>query len=81
MVCAPLIALFAAPQSLLMLTALVVAAAFTALGIKWAEEWRSASISLQVSHLNTRDSLPVPRSCGDELKGGDGSPQHGSVPW
>lgn len=65
--CAPLIPLFPAPQSLLMLTALVVAAAFTGLGIKWAEEWRSARISLQVSHLNTRDSLPVPRSWPVEM--------------
>ncbi|XP_010140281.1 PREDICTED: glycerophosphoinositol inositolphosphodiesterase GDPD2 [Buceros rhinoceros silvestris] len=36
-------------KSLLMLTALVVAAAFTGLGIKWAEEWRSARISLQAT--------------------------------
>ncbi|KAJ7395534.1 Glycerophosphoinositol inositolphosphodiesterase GDPD2 [Pitangus sulphuratus] len=34
---------------LLILTALVVAAAFTGLGIKWAEEWRSARISLQAT--------------------------------
>ncbi|XP_071425252.1 glycerophosphoinositol inositolphosphodiesterase GDPD2 isoform X1 [Pithys albifrons albifrons] len=34
---------------LLILTALVVAAAFTGLGIKWAEEWRSAQISLQAT--------------------------------
>lgn len=60
MLCAPLIALCPAPQTLLILTALVVAAAFTGLGIKWAEEWRSARISLQVSHLDTRDSPTVP---------------------
>ncbi|NXH13083.1 GDPD2 inositolphosphodiesterase, partial [Bucco capensis] len=34
---------------LLISTALVVAAAFTGLGIKWAEEWRSARISLQAT--------------------------------
>ncbi|NXG12937.1 GDPD2 inositolphosphodiesterase, partial [Grallaria varia] len=34
---------------LLILTALVVAAAFTGLGIKWVEEWRSAQISLQAT--------------------------------
>ncbi|NXK85895.1 GDPD2 inositolphosphodiesterase, partial [Formicarius rufipectus] len=34
---------------LLILTALVVAVAFTGLGIKWAEEWRSAQISLQAT--------------------------------
>uniref|UniRef100_A0A8C5UGI4 Glycerophosphodiester phosphodiesterase domain containing 2 n=1 Tax=Malurus cyaneus samueli TaxID=2593467 RepID=A0A8C5UGI4_9PASS len=34
---------------LLILTALVVAAAFTGLGIKWAEEWKSAWISLQAT--------------------------------
>uniref|UniRef100_A0A8C3XC40 Glycerophosphodiester phosphodiesterase domain containing 2 n=1 Tax=Cyanoderma ruficeps TaxID=181631 RepID=A0A8C3XC40_9PASS len=34
---------------LLILTALVVAAAFTGLGIKWAEEWKSARISLQAT--------------------------------
>ncbi|XP_031450039.1 glycerophosphoinositol inositolphosphodiesterase GDPD2 isoform X1 [Phasianus colchicus] len=34
---------------LLIITALVVAAAFTGLGIKWAEEWRSARISLQAT--------------------------------
>ncbi|PKU31329.1 glycerophosphoinositol inositolphosphodiesterase gdpd2 [Limosa lapponica baueri] len=34
---------------LLILSALVVAAAFTGLGIKWAEEWRSARISLQAT--------------------------------
>ncbi|NXE69174.1 GDPD2 inositolphosphodiesterase, partial [Calcarius ornatus] len=38
-----------APQVLLILTALVVAAAFTGLGIKWAEEWKSAWISLQAT--------------------------------
>ncbi|KFW88732.1 Glycerophosphoinositol inositolphosphodiesterase GDPD2, partial [Phalacrocorax carbo] len=36
-------------KTLLILTALVVAAAFTGLGIKWAEEWRSAYISLQAT--------------------------------
>ncbi|KAM9274181.1 glycerophosphoinositol inositolphosphodiesterase GDPD2 [Morus bassanus] len=36
-------------KTLLILTALVVAAAFTGLGIKWAEEWRSARISLQAT--------------------------------
>ncbi|KGL77047.1 Glycerophosphoinositol inositolphosphodiesterase GDPD2 [Tinamus guttatus] len=36
-------------KSLLIVTALVVAAAFTGLGIKWAEEWRSARISLQAT--------------------------------
>ncbi|XP_064374444.1 glycerophosphoinositol inositolphosphodiesterase GDPD2 [Dromaius novaehollandiae] len=36
-------------KSLLIITALVVAAAFTGLGIKWAEEWRSARISLQAT--------------------------------
>ncbi|NXQ86763.1 GDPD2 inositolphosphodiesterase, partial [Nyctibius grandis] len=36
-------------KTLLILTALVVAAAFTGLGIKWAEEWRSAHISLQAT--------------------------------
>lgn len=51
-----------APQILLILTALVVAAAFTGLGIKWAEEWKSARISLQVSHLDSRDSPAVPRA-------------------
>lgn len=60
MLCAPLTALCPAPQILLILTALVVAAAFTGLGIKWAEEWRSARISLQVSHLDTRGSPAVP---------------------
>uniref|UniRef100_A0A8C3CYG1 Glycerophosphodiester phosphodiesterase domain containing 2 n=1 Tax=Cairina moschata TaxID=8855 RepID=A0A8C3CYG1_CAIMO len=34
-------------KTLLIITALVVAAAFTGLGIKWAEEWKSARISLQ----------------------------------
>ncbi|XP_053846515.1 glycerophosphoinositol inositolphosphodiesterase GDPD2 isoform X2 [Vidua macroura] len=34
---------------LLILTVLVVAAAFTGLGIKWAEEWKSARISLQAT--------------------------------
>uniref|UniRef100_A0A8C2TW10 Glycerophosphodiester phosphodiesterase domain containing 2 n=1 Tax=Coturnix japonica TaxID=93934 RepID=A0A8C2TW10_COTJA len=34
---------------LLIITALVVAAAFTGLGIKWAEEWKSARISLQAT--------------------------------
>ncbi|KAF4794402.1 Glycerophosphoinositol inositolphosphodiesterase GDPD2 [Turdus rufiventris] len=34
---------------LLILTVLVVAAAFTGLGIKWAEEWKSAHISLQAT--------------------------------
>lgn len=48
-----------APQVLLILTALVVAAAFTGLGIKWAEEWKSARISLQVSDLHSRDSPAV----------------------
>ncbi|NWT62787.1 GDPD2 inositolphosphodiesterase, partial [Erythrocercus mccallii] len=38
-----------ASQILLILTALVVAAAFTGLGIKWAEEWKSARISLQAT--------------------------------
>uniref|UniRef100_A0A8B9J1X9 Glycerophosphodiester phosphodiesterase domain containing 2 n=1 Tax=Amazona collaria TaxID=241587 RepID=A0A8B9J1X9_9PSIT len=46
---APLTALCHAPQTLLILTALVVAAAFTGLGIKWAEEWRSARTSLQAT--------------------------------
>uniref|UniRef100_A0A8B9J297 Glycerophosphodiester phosphodiesterase domain containing 2 n=1 Tax=Amazona collaria TaxID=241587 RepID=A0A8B9J297_9PSIT len=36
-------------KTLLILTALVVAAAFTGLGIKWAEEWRSARTSLQAT--------------------------------
>ncbi|NXF88591.1 GDPD2 inositolphosphodiesterase, partial [Eubucco bourcierii] len=36
-------------KTLLIFTALVVAAAFTGLGIKWAEEWRSARISLQAT--------------------------------
>uniref|UniRef100_A0A8B9QEF3 Glycerophosphodiester phosphodiesterase domain containing 2 n=1 Tax=Apteryx owenii TaxID=8824 RepID=A0A8B9QEF3_APTOW len=36
-------------KSLLIVTTLVVAAAFTGLGIKWAEEWRSARISLQAT--------------------------------
>ncbi|NXU77367.1 GDPD2 inositolphosphodiesterase, partial [Oreotrochilus melanogaster] len=36
-------------KTLLILTALVVAAAFTGLEIKWAEEWRSARISLQAT--------------------------------
>ncbi|NXN22412.1 GDPD2 inositolphosphodiesterase, partial [Nycticryphes semicollaris] len=36
-------------KTLLILSALVVAAAFTGLGIKWAEEWRSAQISLQAT--------------------------------
>uniref|UniRef100_A0A663MJS9 Glycerophosphodiester phosphodiesterase domain containing 2 n=1 Tax=Athene cunicularia TaxID=194338 RepID=A0A663MJS9_ATHCN len=36
-------------KTLLILTALTVAAAFTGLGIKWAEEWRSARISLQAT--------------------------------
>ncbi|NWV00389.1 GDPD2 inositolphosphodiesterase, partial [Upupa epops] len=36
-------------KTLLILTALLVAAAFTGLGIKWAEEWRSAHISLQAT--------------------------------
>uniref|UniRef100_A0A8C5UGY3 Glycerophosphodiester phosphodiesterase domain containing 2 n=1 Tax=Malurus cyaneus samueli TaxID=2593467 RepID=A0A8C5UGY3_9PASS len=45
---------------LLILTALVVAAAFTGLGIKWAEEWKSAWISLQVSYPDSRDSPSVP---------------------
>ncbi|GAB0194939.1 glycerophosphoinositol inositolphosphodiesterase GDPD2 [Grus japonensis] len=36
-------------KTLLILTALVVAAAFTGLGIKWAEEWRSARVSLQAT--------------------------------
>ncbi|XP_068019683.1 glycerophosphoinositol inositolphosphodiesterase GDPD2 isoform X1 [Melanerpes formicivorus] len=36
-------------KTLLILTALVVAAAFTGLGIKWAEEWRSAGVSLQAT--------------------------------
>ncbi|NXI63501.1 GDPD2 inositolphosphodiesterase, partial [Anseranas semipalmata] len=36
-------------KTLLIITALVVAAAFTGLGIKWAEEWRSARISLQAT--------------------------------
>uniref|UniRef100_A0A8C6JN94 Uncharacterized protein n=1 Tax=Melopsittacus undulatus TaxID=13146 RepID=A0A8C6JN94_MELUD len=36
-------------KALLILTALVVAAAFTGLGIKWAEEWRSARTSLQAT--------------------------------
>lgn len=85
MLCAPLTALCPAPQTLLILTALVVAAAFIGLGIKWAEEWRSARVSLQVSHLDTRDSLRLPRctqylACGDELKGGDWSPYHGCMP-
>lgn len=48
------------PQVLLILTALVVAAAFTGLGIKWAEEWKSARISLQVSDVHSRDSPTVP---------------------
>ncbi|EOB03440.1 Glycerophosphodiester phosphodiesterase domain-containing protein 2, partial [Anas platyrhynchos] len=34
-------------KTLLIITALVVAAAFTGLGIKWADEWKSARISLQ----------------------------------
>ncbi|XP_031980083.1 glycerophosphoinositol inositolphosphodiesterase GDPD2 isoform X3 [Corvus moneduloides] len=42
---------------LLILTALVVAAAFTGLGIKWAEEWKSARVSLQATgpflHIGT----------------------------
>lgn len=59
--CAPLTALCRAPQTLLILTALVVAAAFTGLGIKWAEEWRSARTSLQVSALpDTWDFPAVP---------------------
>lgn len=62
MLCAPLTALCPAPQVLLILTALVVAAAFTGLGIKWAEEWKSARISLQVSHLDTRDSPAAPNA-------------------
>uniref|UniRef100_A0A663F0K1 Glycerophosphodiester phosphodiesterase domain containing 2 n=1 Tax=Aquila chrysaetos chrysaetos TaxID=223781 RepID=A0A663F0K1_AQUCH len=49
MLCAPLTALCPAPQTLLILTALVVAAAFIGLGIKWAEEWRSARVSLQAT--------------------------------
>lgn len=49
-----------APQILLILTVLVVAAAFTGLGIKWAEEWKSAHISLQVSQSNSRDFPAVP---------------------
>lgn len=49
-----------APQVLLILTALVVAAAFTGLGIKWAEEWKSARISLQVSQSDSRDFPAVP---------------------
>uniref|UniRef100_A0A8C8AJV1 Glycerophosphodiester phosphodiesterase domain containing 2 n=1 Tax=Otus sunia TaxID=257818 RepID=A0A8C8AJV1_9STRI len=36
-------------KTLLILTALTVAAAFTGLGIKWVEEWRSARISLQAT--------------------------------
>ncbi|XP_065545510.1 glycerophosphoinositol inositolphosphodiesterase GDPD2 [Lathamus discolor] len=36
-------------KTLLILTALVVAAAFAGLGIKWAEEWRSARTSLQAT--------------------------------
>lgn len=60
MLYAPLSALCPAPQTLLILTALVVAAAFTGLGIKWAEEWKSAHISLQVSHLDTRDTPAIP---------------------
>ncbi|NXI38207.1 GDPD2 inositolphosphodiesterase, partial [Galbula dea] len=36
-------------KTLLISTALVVAAAFAGLGIKWAEEWRSARISLQAT--------------------------------
>uniref|UniRef100_A0A8C6YS19 Glycerophosphodiester phosphodiesterase domain containing 2 n=1 Tax=Nothoprocta perdicaria TaxID=30464 RepID=A0A8C6YS19_NOTPE len=48
--CRPCIPLMpCALQSLLIVTALVVAAAFTGLGIKWAEEWRSAHISLQAT--------------------------------
>lgn len=59
-ICAPLTALCPAPQTLLIITALVVAAAFTGLGIKWAEEWKSARISLQVSQLDVRDTPTVP---------------------
>ncbi|XP_062468796.1 glycerophosphoinositol inositolphosphodiesterase GDPD2 [Pezoporus occidentalis] len=44
-------------KTLLILTAVVVAAAFTGLGIKWAEEWRSARTSLQATgpflHIGT----------------------------
>ncbi|NXL93711.1 GDPD2 inositolphosphodiesterase, partial [Alectura lathami] len=36
-------------KTLLIITALVVAAAFTGLGIQWAEEWKSARISLQAT--------------------------------
>lgn len=57
--CTILTALCCLTQVLLIITALVVAAAFTGLGIKWAEEWRSARISLQVSWLVTRDSHAV----------------------
>lgn len=59
LICTPLTALCCSPQILLIITALVVAAAFTGLGIKWAEEWRSARISLQVSWLVTRDCPAV----------------------
>lgn len=43
-----LTAMCPAPQCLLILTTLVVAAAFVALDVKWAEQWQSARISLQV---------------------------------
>uniref|UniRef100_A0A669PLQ1 Glycerophosphodiester phosphodiesterase domain containing 2 n=1 Tax=Phasianus colchicus TaxID=9054 RepID=A0A669PLQ1_PHACC len=49
MMCTTLTALCCLMQVLLIITALVVAAAFTGLGIKWAEEWRSARISLQAT--------------------------------
>lgn len=78
--CTILTALCCLTQVLLIITALVVAAAFTGLGIKWAEEWRSARISLQVSWLDQRlPCCPIMEARGDKIQNGAWASQHDCV--